>query len=165
MRPQPLSDEETLQGAINRAKDCLKKTESALAIGLEAGVVFMREQVYLCHWGAIVDRDQNTYFTNGPLILLHKEFLKPLLDGQNLEDIMHYAIGIPTVNEHLKNIYQESELDADSTIRKFRIVRREGAREVAREIEHYNLDAILAVGYRVRSDRGVQFRRWATERR
>ena len=48
--------------------------------------------------------------------------------------------------------------------KKFRIVRREGAREVAREIEHYNLDAILAVGYRVRSDRGTQFRRWATER-
>lgn len=97
VRPQPLSDEETLQGAINRAKDCLKKTESALAIGLEAGVVFMREQVYLCHWGAIVDRDQNTYFTNGPLILLHKEFLKPLLDGQNLEDIMHYATGIESL--------------------------------------------------------------------
>src|SRR5450759_4334003 len=71
---------------------------------------------------------------------------------------------VRTINEHLKNIYEESELDPAATIRQFRIVRREGSREVAREIEHYNLDAILAVGYRVRSDRGTQFRRWATER-
>ena len=71
---------------------------------------------------------------------------------------------VPTVNEHLKNIFEEAELAPEATIRKFRIVRREGQREVARLIEHYNLDAILAVGYRVRSDRGTQFRRWATER-
>ncbi len=61
-------------------------------------------------------------------------------------------------------LYEEAELDPAATIRKFRIVRREGTREVAREIEHYSLDAILAVGYRVRSLRGTQFRRWATER-
>ena len=71
---------------------------------------------------------------------------------------------VRTINEHLQNIYVEGELDPVGTIRKFRMVRREGAREVAREIEHYNLDAILAVGYRVRSERGTQFRRWATER-
>jgi len=71
---------------------------------------------------------------------------------------------VRTVNEHLQNIYEEGEVDKQATIRKFRIVRREGPREVEREIEHYNLDAILAVGYRVRSDRGTQFRRWATER-
>jgi hypothetical protein len=71
---------------------------------------------------------------------------------------------IRTVNEHLQNIYQEGEIEEQATIRKFRIVRREGPREVEREIEHYNLDAILAVGYRVRSERGTQFRRWATER-
>lgn len=71
---------------------------------------------------------------------------------------------VRTVNEHLQNLYIEGELDKDRTIRKFRIVRREGPREVEREIEHYNLDAILAVGYRVRSERGTQFRRWATER-
>jgi len=68
-----------------------------------------------------------------------------------------FQVGIPTVNEHLRNIYDEGELALDPTIRKFRIVRREGTREVAREIEHYNLDAILAVGYRVRSERGTQF--------
>jgi hypothetical protein len=71
---------------------------------------------------------------------------------------------VRTINEHLVNIYDEGELDRDSTIRKFRIVRREGSREVAREIEHYNLPAILAVGYRVKSPRGTQFRQWATAR-
>ena len=71
---------------------------------------------------------------------------------------------VRTINEHLQNIYGEGELEPGATIRKFRIVRREGSREVSREVEHYNLDAILAVGYRVRSERGTQFRRWATER-
>ena len=75
-----------------------------------------------------------------------------------------FQITVPTVNEHLRNIYLEGELAEGPTIRKFRIVRREGSREVAREVEHYNLEAILAVGYRVRSERGTQFRRWATER-
>ena len=71
---------------------------------------------------------------------------------------------VRTINEHLQNIHGEGELEPGATIRKFRIVRREGSREVVREVEHYNLDAILAVGYRVRSERGTQFRRWATER-
>jgi hypothetical protein len=71
---------------------------------------------------------------------------------------------IRTINEHLINIYEEGELERDPTIRKFRIVRFEGERQVAREIEHYSLPAILAVGYRVRSHRGTQFRQWATAR-
>lgn len=71
---------------------------------------------------------------------------------------------VRTINEHLQNIYEEQELDPEATIRKFRIVRQEGNRKVSRNINHYNLDAILAVGYRVRSVRGTQFRRWATER-
>lgn len=71
---------------------------------------------------------------------------------------------VRTVNEHLLNVFEEGELDPQRTIRKFRIVRVEGERQVARLIDHYNLDAILAVGYRVRSQRGTQFRRWATER-
>jgi hypothetical protein len=75
-----------------------------------------------------------------------------------------FQVTVPTVNEHLKNLLDEGELPREATIRKFRIVRREGVRDVEREIEHYNLDAILAVGYRVRSERGTQFRRWATER-
>jgi hypothetical protein len=75
-----------------------------------------------------------------------------------------FDISSPTVNEHLKGIYEDLELDPEATIRKFRIVRMEGEREVARNLDHYSLDAILAVGYRVRSPRGAQFRRWATER-
>ena len=75
-----------------------------------------------------------------------------------------FQISVPTVNEHLKGIYADGELDSGATIREFRMVRREGTRQVAREIEHYSLDAILAVGYRVRSPRGTQFRIWATER-
>lgn len=71
---------------------------------------------------------------------------------------------VRTISEHLKNIYSDGELDMGATIRKYRIVRQEGERKVAREIEHYSLDAILAVGYRVRSPRGTQFRRWATDR-
>jgi hypothetical protein len=71
---------------------------------------------------------------------------------------------VRTINEHLQNLFEEGELSPEATIRKFRIVRIEGQREVARVIEHYNLDAILAVGYRVRSTQGTRFRRWATDR-
>jgi hypothetical protein len=68
---------------------------------------------------------------------------------------------VRTINEHLTNIYEEHELDPESTIRKFRIVRQEGSRSVTRTIDHYNLEAILAVGFRIKSPRGTQFRRWA----
>jgi hypothetical protein len=74
-----------------------------------------------------------------------------------------YQKDVRTINEHLGNIYSEAELSPEATIRKFRIVRQEGARQVARQIEHYSLEAILAVGYRVRSQRGTQFRQWATQ--
>ncbi len=71
---------------------------------------------------------------------------------------------VRTINEHLVNIYDEGELGREATIRKFRIVRTEGNRSVSRDVEHYNLEAILAIGYRVRSPRGTQFRQWATAR-
>ena len=74
-----------------------------------------------------------------------------------------FQVTVPTVNEHLKGIFSEGEVQAGATIRKFRIVRQEGTRQITREIEHYSLPAILAVGYRVRSHRGTQFRQWATE--
>jgi len=75
-----------------------------------------------------------------------------------------FQVTVPTVNEHLKGIVADGELAPEATIRKFRIVRSEGTREVVRDIEHYSLPAILAVGYRVRSHRGTQFRQWATAR-
>jgi hypothetical protein len=71
---------------------------------------------------------------------------------------------VRTINEHIQNIFDEEELVPEATIRKFRIVQTEGNREVSRLVDHYNLDVVLAVGYRVRSNRGTQFRRWATER-
>ena len=70
---------------------------------------------------------------------------------------------VRTINEHLKNIYSSEELVADATIRKFRIVRKEGKRQVNRNLDHYSLDAIISVGYRVNSKRGTQFRIWATQ--
>ncbi len=73
-----------------------------------------------------------------------------------------FGVSVKTVNEHLVNIYDEGELDPGPTIRKFRIVQTEGGREVSRLIDHYSLEAILAVGYRVRSVSGTQFRQWAT---
>jgi len=74
-----------------------------------------------------------------------------------------FGVNVRTVNEHLGNIFDTDELDRDSTIRKFRIVRIEGNREVEREIEHYNLDAIISVGYRVNSKNATHFRKWATK--
>jgi hypothetical protein len=74
-----------------------------------------------------------------------------------------YQVTVPTVNEHLSNIYADGELGREATIRQFRIVQREGSRDVSRTIDHYSLDVILAVGYRVRSPRGTQFRQWATD--
>ena len=70
---------------------------------------------------------------------------------------------VRTVNEHIGNLFSEQELDRAATIRKFRILRKEGNREVNRDIEHYNLDVVISVGYRVKSQRGVQFRQWATK--
>lgn len=73
-----------------------------------------------------------------------------------------FEVEVNTVNYHLKEIFRSGELQAAATVRKFRIVQTEGSREVGREIEFYNLDAIISVGYRVNSQRATQFRQWAT---
>ena len=69
-----------------------------------------------------------------------------------------------TISEHIKNVFEEGELDALATVRKFRTVQTEGKREVERAIDYYNLDVIISVGYRVKSQQGTQFRIWATQR-
>lgn len=74
-----------------------------------------------------------------------------------------FNVGVNTINYHIKAIFKEAELFPLSTIRKYRIVQNEGSRQVYREIDFYDLKMILAIGYRVRSHRGVQFRQWATE--
>jgi len=75
-----------------------------------------------------------------------------------------FAKSLKTINEHIKNTYKEHELEKTSTIRNFRIVQKEGKRTIEREVEHYNLDVIISVGYRVKSKQGTQFRQWATQR-
>ncbi len=69
-----------------------------------------------------------------------------------------------TIGEHIKNIYNEGELDKESTWREFRQVQKEGTREVSRKIAVYNLDVIISVGYRVKSQVGIEFRKWATQK-
>lgn len=69
-----------------------------------------------------------------------------------------------TIGEHIKNIYEEGELDKESTWREFRQVQKEGNREVSRKVSIYNLDIIISVGYRVKSQVGTEFRKWATQR-
>src|ERR1035441_6017966 len=69
---------------------------------------------------------------------------------------------IPNVSMHLRNVYAEGELQAAATIKEFLIVRQEGSRQVSRAVEHYNLDAIISVGYRVKSAVATRFRIWAT---
>ncbi len=73
-----------------------------------------------------------------------------------------YQTTVVNISQHLTAIYKEGELQSEATIKKFLIVQTEGTRNVSRTVDHYNLDAILAVGYRVRSSRGTQFRQWAT---
>jgi hypothetical protein len=73
-----------------------------------------------------------------------------------------FEVSVPTINEHLNNLFGQNEISKSATIRNFRIVQKEGIREVARNIEFYNLDAIIAVGFRINSLRAIQFRQWAT---
>ncbi len=73
-----------------------------------------------------------------------------------------YDVGLPTINEHIKKIYADSELEEAATIRNFRIVQTEGSRQVTRDTKkHYNLQMIIAVGFKVNNERAVQFRKWA----
>jgi hypothetical protein len=95
--------------------------------------------------------------------------IRVLLEGETawltqklLADL--YQVGVNTINHHIKGIYEDGELAPEATIRKYRIVQTEGRRRVERLVDHYNLEMIIAVGYRVRSTRGTQFRQWATAR-
>lgn len=74
-----------------------------------------------------------------------------------------FGVEVPAINKHLNNIFEENELDREATISKMEIVQQEGNRQVKRQVEFYNLDAIIAVGYRVNSKQATQFRIWATK--
>ena len=74
-----------------------------------------------------------------------------------------YDVDVRTINEHIKKIYSDSELEEDATIRNFRIVQTEGTRQVTRDTKHYSLQLIIAVGFKVNSERAVQFRKWVNQ--
>ena len=75
-----------------------------------------------------------------------------------------YQTSVPNINQHISSIYGDSELLPEATIKKYLIVQTEGSRQVERLVDHYNLEMVIAVGYRVRSTRGTQFCQWATAR-
>jgi hypothetical protein len=93
-------------------------------------------------------------------IEVHLEGETVWLTQQHMADL--FQVGVPTINYHLKEIFDSGELQPEATIRKFRMVRREGLRDVARTLDFYNLDAIISVGYRVKSAIATRFRIWAT---
>lgn len=111
--------------------------------------------------------------TNSAFILFKTEDQKISVDVR-LEDetvwltkdqmALLFDKGRSTISEHISNVFKEGELEETSTCRKFRQVRLEGNRTVERDVDHYNLDVIISVGYRVKSLRGTQFRQWATKR-
>ena len=72
-----------------------------------------------------------------------------------------YDVTVQNIGQHIKKIFEDSELARDATIKKYFIVQNEGGREVSREVEHYNLQMIIAVGFKVNNERAVQFRKWA----
>ena len=74
-----------------------------------------------------------------------------------------FEVGVPAISKHLQNIYSEEELELSSTVSRMEIVRLEGTRQVKRAVDFYNLDAIIAVGYRVNSKQATRFRQWATK--
>jgi len=108
----------------------------------------------------------------GGQILIYQDgalHLQVRLDGQTvwltqkqLADL--YQTTVPNISQHLRAIYDEGELAAEATIKQYLIVQTEGRRQVRRQVGHYSMDVILAVGYRVQSARGTQFRQWATSR-
>jgi len=74
-----------------------------------------------------------------------------------------YGVEIPTISEHLRHVFESNELDREATIRKFLIVQNEGTRTVKRNIDHYSLQAIIAVGFKIENEQAVQFRKWANQ--
>jgi hypothetical protein len=74
-----------------------------------------------------------------------------------------YDVTVPAINQHLKRIFDDNELQREATIKKYLIVQSEGNRQVKREVEHYNLQAIIAVGFKIGNERAVQFRKWANQ--
>ncbi|RDW21515.1 DUF84 family protein [Oceanobacillus chungangensis] len=97
---QPFSDEETRQGAINRAMECRKSTTNGIGIGLEGGVMFIDDTLYLCNWGALVSEDWQVHTASGARIALPKEIVESLKNGFELGDIMDDYANRKEVSTH-----------------------------------------------------------------
>jgi len=119
-----------------------------------------------------MDRMNKNNDLNKGTVVIYKTSKGPKLEVKLKEEtvwltqkqiVVLFDKGAPTINEHIKNIYREGELNEKSTIRNFRIVQIEGKRKIEREINLYNLDVVLSVGYRVNSKNATQFRIWATK--
>lgn len=129
----------------------------------------MKIHIWVRRWNISKELDN---FHKGELLIYQTEdgrtkidvFLEDDTIWLNQKQISQlYQKGVNTINEHIKHIFEDGELEEKATIRKFRIVQKEGNREVSRDVDYYNLNMILAIGYRVRSHVGNQFRRWASE--
>ncbi len=103
------------------------------------------------------------YQAKSGAIELRGDFERETLWATQAQIAAAFSVNVRTVNEHIQNILKSRELLAAATIRNFRIVQKEGRREIEREVKHYNLDMILSVGYRVNSKKATLFRQWATK--
>ncbi len=103
------------------------------------------------------------YQTKSGALELRGDLEKETVWATQAQVAQAFNVDVRTVNEHIKNIYKTDELTEKATIRKFRIVQTEGQRQIERELNHYNLDMILSVGYRVNSVKATAFRQWATK--
>lgn len=119
------------------------------------------------------EKTEPSPLSSSPLLMYQSEDgktkLQILIEGETIwmtqaqiADL--YQTTIPNINIHIGNILNDGELSPERTIKDYLIVQKEGNREVSRMVSHCNLEMIIAIGYRVRSHRGTQFRRWATER-
>jgi len=104
------------------------------------------------------------YQAKNGAIELKADVTKETIWANQVQIAQVFNVDVRTINDHIKNIYKTGELVEKSTIRKIRIVQKEGKREVTRKVDFYNLDMIISVGYRVNSSKATQFRIWATER-
>jgi len=103
------------------------------------------------------------YQTKSGALELRKDIDKKTMWATQVQIATAFDVDVRTVNEHIKNIYKTKELNQRATIRNFRIVQKEGKREIERNIQHYNLDLVISVGYRVNSKKATHFRKWATK--
>ncbi|HRO76445.1 MAG TPA: RhuM family protein [Crocinitomicaceae bacterium] len=111
----------------------------------------MKPKNILLFNSTVQQQDVSVYFQNGTFWLTQKSMAEL------------FAVGVPAVSKHLKNIFETEELKENATVSKMEIVQEEGGRSVTRIVEFYRLEAVLAVGYRVNSIQATEFRKWATQ--